>query len=534
MSARILAQGRVTRLRRGHGAVLRLGLVLAILCGFALLISQPTPVALAERAVAIPPTLGLDATATADAPLSRPPPRQPRARKRRPTYHAFASTPPFDLATSARLVNSDDAPVFSESHCFADNLQVDAWRTRSCYMQNVCFNFKTKHVSYYAREGDPGPRNVSKGVFNQKWSSQYDQTVNFGPVMRTGPLPTPRFDALADEFYMAILPFAPSNIGHLIWDDFLASYLATLHVLPHPSRVPWKLRPIWFNAPYDPPWATCDWTRIHEGPGHSLGAGFSLRCDSNIKRWLPLFIGPGNEALIETHKWFDNVTLPAYDVCFPNIVFGPSAMSNQGAGLHGWNPTDLLPPAAGRGPLIWDFRGMMMRHAGAEDLAPGSLDEIKVFFAEKASNRVYVNYDRHRKQLASMVPELEEAVAGIVGRKVRIVEQSLNLAKYSAKEQVEAVRSAAVYVTVAGGGSFSAQFLPRGAGMILYHASKGDDVHKGLVDYKFWLMIGWVRATFVDTKDSQDMALFARLVREEILLAASFLDAVAKDPSHGL
>jgi len=64
-------------------------------------------------------------------------------------------------------------------------------------------------------------------------------------------------------------------------------------------------------------------------------------------------------------------------------------MSNQGTGLHGWNPSDMLPPAAGRGPVIWDFRGIMMKNAGVEDLAPGSLDEIKVFFAEKASNRIY-------------------------------------------------------------------------------------------------------------------------------------------------
>jgi len=47
-------------------------------------------------------------------------------------------------------------------------------------------------------------------------------------------------------------------------------------------------------------------------------------------------------------------------------------------------------------------------------------------------------------------------------------------------------------------------------------------------------MIGWVRSTFIDSQESQNMDLFGRVLREEILLAASFLDAVARDKTHGL
>jgi hypothetical protein len=397
-------------------------------------------------------------------------------------------------------------------------------------MTNVCFDLDRKHFVYHARANDPGPGNMSMGVFNQKWGVQYDSTVNFSPVVRRQALPTPRLDALEDEIYMAILPFAPSNIGHLIWDDFLAAFLSVLHVLPHPSPSKWKFRPIWFNAPHDPPWATCDWTRLHEGPGHSLGAGFSLRCDTNIVRWLPLLVGPGNTKLIETHTWFanDSARLAARHVCFPRISFGPSSMSNQGTGLHGWNPSDMLPPAAGRGPLFWEFRVLMMRHARVQDLAPGSLSEIKVLFADKASNRVHVNFDKHRAALDAMKVELEAVVSEVAGRRITVRVQSLNLARLSAKEQIEAVRSAAVYVTVAGGGSFSAQFLPRGAAIVLYHEIPRRDNHMGFVDYKFWNFVGWLRPTFIDTGRSYDMQLFARVVREEVILCASFLDVVAR------
>lgn len=142
----------------------------------------------------------------------------------------------------------------------------------------------------------------------------------FGEIPRNAKF-TPK-----QELWTPFLPLAPANIGHLIWDDYLPWYMLARAAEDLYGNGAVQLRPLWVNIATNPPWATCDWIRQHEGPGHSLPAGYSDRCLKNNKKWLPLVLGPNQTSLLETSKWREKEEL----VCFRSSAHGMTSFSNQG------------------------------------------------------------------------------------------------------------------------------------------------------------------------------------------------------------
>jgi hypothetical protein len=334
------------------------------------------------------------------------------------------------------------------------------------------------------------------------------------------------------ELWVPHLPFAPSNIGHLIWDDYLSWFNAAWNVLPS-SQDEYAIRPLWLN-PNDPPWATCDWIREHEGPGHSLSAGFSGRCLNNNKKWLGTMLGPGNvvqpEAKIglgarigpKSSAWLGDRSLPDSPlICFPELVLGLGTLSNQGTGLHGWNVDDTVPTCGGRGPLFWEFRTHMMRAMGAPDVGK-DVNEMLIFFSDHSSDRIFVSWDTHMQLVEKLRPELERAVERITGRKITIVVERRVLATLTPAQQASLAAKSAIFVTVAGGGALTAQFLSRGAALIIYHENQ-EQIHDGFVDWKIWnFLTSWIRSNWFLHKMSYDLVAFEKVLREEILLCARF------------
>lgn len=443
--------------------------------------------------------------------------------------HDIRSTFPQNSSFSSPPPQGQPAE-YSTSHCFSNSLQPDGWRSTACYVKNLCFDTKTKDFVFFSPNTTQGESEVfppiSIGTFNYKWGSQYDKTVKFRPTIVYGPIPPSRKMASPTDLWIPFLPFCAANIGHLVWDDYLAWFLLSFTVNPLVGHSV-ALRPLWFNPKHDPPWATCDWLRLHEGPGHSLIAGYSNRCFKNNERWLPLMIGAGNTKIPETSQFAplgqdDDGAL----VCFPHSASGLTAFANQGSGHHGWKPNDPPPPAFGRSPLLFQYTRHMMKHIGVADAPAKSVKELVVFFSSGSSQRLYINFGPSVRAVEDEVPALEAMLLAVGGKPIKVVVKHATLFSMSAKEQVELVSTACLYVTAAGGGAFTAQFLPRGSGIVLYEDSVGEHLHKGKVDWKFFNAVAWMRPTFWPATEKGNTAKLLSKVRQELLQCLAFMEAL--------
>ena len=359
----------------------------------------------------------------------------------------------------------------------------------------------------------------------KKWGNQYDKTVRFRPKIISNPLPSRYLLSKGNELWIPHLPFCPANIGHLIWDDYLTWFLFSWAAKPFLSFSEFFLRPLWYNPPFDPPWATCDWIRLHEGPGHSLAAGYSNRCIKNNARWLSNMIGEGNEVMIETKRFSPQQKEEI--VCFSKSILGLTPFANQGSGHHGWRSTDSIPPSFGRAPLLYQFRKHMMKMVKAHDIPKRSLKELVITFSSRSSDRVSLDFTNHANMLESNIKQLNELVSKTTGRDdIKIVIRNEIFFKYSALEQINITRQTCVYVTAAGGGAFTAQFLPRGSAIILYESRSGEHLHEGRVDWKFFNAASWMRPTFLDVRESSNYNQLLQMVKSELLNCLAFMEAL--------
>ena len=288
------------------------------------------------------------------------------------------------------------------------------------------------------------------------------------------------------------------------------------------------LRPFWYNPPFDPPWATCDWIRLHEGPGHSLGAGYSTRCTKNNARWFHLLVGEGQTVVPETTTYVPvQKEVENEIICFPRAAYGPTPFANQASGHHGWNPTDPIAPAFGRAPMMFEFTRHMMRSVDVADVPSKSLGEIVIFFSSSSSDRININFIPHAKAAEDNLKVLQAKVNQAVGHeRLKVVVKHEILYKKTAVEQLKLASTACVYVTAAGGGAFTAQFLPRGASIVLYHHSAGEHMHKGRVDWKVFNSATWMRSTYLDYTDAGDIPKLSELITSEVLNCIAFMDSL--------
>lgn len=235
-------------------------------------------------------------------------------------------------------------------------------------------------------------------------------------------------------------------------------------------------------------------------------------------------IGRGNEHLLETHEFAPHAHKL---VCFPHAGSGLTAFSNQASGHHGWNPQDAAPPAFGRAPLLFAYTRHMMKHIGVSDAAKRSLQEIVIFFSSRSSERINLNFNRHAKAIEDALPELTKLVHTVAGTsELKITVKHAELFAMSAKEQAEMVSTACMCVTAAGGGAFTAQFLPRGSALLLYEEQGGEHHHKGRVDWKFFNALGWVRPTFRPASEYGDLNLLMQHIKRELVQCVSFMEAL--------
>jgi hypothetical protein len=186
------------------------------------------------------------------------------------------------------------------------------------------------------------------------------------------------------------------------------------------------------------------------------------------------------------------------------MLAGMAWLTDHGVNSHGFLNTDFFQPEnIGRGPQLARFRDHLLRNANLTlmDLSSGEVraKPYKVTFSLLSSK-----YPDRRLNFSNEMA----AVADRFGS--RIIMEGIAMWNHSILQQMEFASQSAIYVSVVGGGTFPAYFLPKGASLILYASRE-----IGMLDWDLWTNYRDVHTHWLDL-DAMNVEVLIQLVEDEL------------------
>lgn len=369
----------------------------------------------------------------------------------------------------------------SSVHCVGENFNGDrSWLYRSCEFKTLCYDLDHRDFVYFRESNVPMPNElwwsstqlrpnrtlVAGGSQPRTWfpivtEDVWNMTTRIGMyrpavfVGKSAPKGYYRFDATMLPFYRH--PTSHRNPGHLLWDDFLALY-TLLDIFDRegdPLYLAHLIRPSTEEFVEDMP-------------------SFDL-----INKFLPLM---GNHQYNVTVDDGIDVTFKGQPLFKPGddrIICADHALTGSGLfadhASHRWHgqtrkDREGQPNNLGRGGLFRRYRRFLMKNIG---LLPDNQIQRKpkyqIIFSQNSSTkgtRANVSFVDHIDALSVLANRTEL--------------RPLNIAKMGLVEQIEITSKAAFFVTMVGGGTATAMFLPKGAHLILFYRPNQ------YLDWDFW------------------------------------------------
>jgi hypothetical protein len=408
-----------------------------------------------------------------------------------------------------QLVVTHAPPPLSSIHCVGENFQNNSWWYKSCHFTNLCYHIPTKEF-HLLLENEEQQEDNNMAWFNESnfYSStvfsQHNSMISPGGIVAEEPrrynLPWfPKVVLLSPhaprqhQYWQipsqpVLIPFYPrlaNNPGHLIWDNWMAIYqlLRMFLLLPNDNHDEQPALPqiLFHNLRTKGRCRYLDhWCQTHM-----------------IQKFLPL-LGVLPEHYLDLTK--ANITTtgssssspsPQY-LCFDHAVAGLGILTDHGTNQrHGqYLPDYLHPHNAVRGPIFYDFRNWVLRnlHLHEEEYGPffyrrrqqqhphgvttttnhGLSNAPRVINITMSINSTkdplrYWNSDAY---LHAMQQELLFASSS---SSFSFQLQSVVVSQLSATEQVQLAVQSTMYLTVVGGGSVTAMWLPPGASLLLFY-----------------------------------------------------------------
>lgn len=437
-----------------------------------------------------------------------------------------------------RLVRREPLP--SHVHCIGNNWEWDAANFRSCLVENLCFDIRTKAFVL----GPPPHSLPPLGAYD--WTStsrsEHDHSVMMGHSIRIGSgqpwFPegseavqerVKTFYALPDHLvwlpYFAEVPNA-NNPGHLLWDYFLPLY-TLLEIFGLTLNTPVQSSPL--PVPL-----------LMNLDDQCVPQSTTEACYNLTRKFLPL-LGVNPSTLASARQ--SRVTMSGNEpnprgetswVCASKGLIGIGMLTDHGFKKHGqlledyrnvWN--------AGRGDAFWRFRNFMVSNmlgsklameVKSSSLGPPYTITFSINSSENPSRRR--DFASHIQALQSKLPASMLQV------------ETVELGKLSMEEQIRIMERSSVFVSVAGGSASTAMFLRRNAVLILFFNDLDDFVKDdqkkfvktnmpSMLDWDFWnnasyLRVHWLPISSMET--NQDLSLFTALIRQEVESFSLFLD----------
>lgn len=348
------------------------------------------------------------------------------------------------------------SPSPSEVRCLHTDATNATWPYRSCKFTNLCFDIKEEDfVVFDAPKIATTVSSVSLGGINPRWYTP-------GPDRGAWKLEWfPRIvqASTVESFYVLdnekiFVPFhslAGHNVGHLIWDDFypIFSLLRIFGLVPKHNKS--NLALIRQRIKYDL-YANCDIRRNKR-----------IQCKMNFERFLPLMgVDPQTFSTSKQYTFHSVGARQSRYVCAKIGLAGLGMLTDHGNGDHGWNQRTLdhVPHNLGRSSAFYEFRNFVVGNMMAEESRKP--DQPPLVVLSQNSSRDWDRRHDFMEQARHLQEKLHHATVEL-----------RTLYSMTIPEQVELMSRARVLVTAVGGGSMGANFMPKGATLILYYNPHG-------------------------------------------------------------
>ena len=444
----------------------------------------------------------------------------------------------------------DSQNVETTSHCVGENFQEKtSWQKKSCeFSELFCFDTakhdfvvfeSTKNEEMYNHaESQPfidisqsflkktqtKLNTVSLGGINLKWSEGISRLEWFPEIRKLKVGQSISYYELPSNVVM--IPFHSmngSNPGHLVWDDFLPIYtLLGMFQLKNKSVDLMLMRYVLKDQDRGL-WASCDWTDDKKEA-----------CKQIFKKFLPLMYGSdpdqAHDEFLPTTEVFDfqlagdkigQSTL----VCAKHGLAGIGALTDHGTSkLHGWENEDYrITQNHGRGGMLYEFRNFMLKNMQI----PTDFNHkppFRIVFSENSSHHRNFDFAEHKELLEK----------NFVSSFVSV--ESYVFSKMSLADQLEVASRASIFITVCGGGSVTAMFMPKGSSVIFFYQEDGGIVNNkptgkparldwDLFNNMAYLKVHWLPSGTARAK--ADMKAFLLLIQYE-------LDSLMRERSYDL
>jgi hypothetical protein len=156
------------------------------------------------------------------------------------------------------------------------------------------------------------------------------------------------------------------------------------------------------------------------------------------------------------------IDIPGSDtryVCSPHGGGGYGWLMDHGVGDHGWKDADLeYPVNIRRGPELGRFREYILRKMGILNTMV-SKEYFVITFSIHSSRKENRRINFMEEIMAVKKLQFSGAIVQV---------NSPRLVAYPIKSQVKIASGTNIYISVVGGGTLPAFFLPKGATLILY------------------------------------------------------------------
>jgi Glycosyltransferase 61 len=398
-------------------------------------------------------------------------------------------------------------------HCVGENFDNQrSWLFRSCEFKTLCYDLDQRDIVMYIDPPDDIPETwwsstqvhptratVAGGSQPKTWFLKPPQSSS-GPITPIGQF-RPRVGNPPSNYYRfnaTLLPFyrhptSYRNPGHLLWDDFLSIYT----LLDIYDRVDDRLflaqmrraKTETFSEPIPP---------------------FDI-----IEKFLPLMGNYGYnldifqdyDLQIEHPKFKNDETERV--ICADHGLLGSGMFSDHGESRwHGqWKSDRVLPHNIGRGGLFRRYRSFLMKNVGISSqqrtIQRKPYRIVVSISSSTKADRANVSFTSQIQALSQLEPRVEI--------------QAVQMSKLSLIEQIELTSTAAFYVSMTGGGTATAMFLPKGAHLILYY------VPSRYLDWDFWnnfphIHTHWLPRSRKDRGENTalDIERFLELVTREL------------------
>lgn len=273
-----------------------------------------------------------------------------------------------------------------------------------------------------------------------------------------------------------------ANIGHLVWDDFLALYtlLDIFDQADDKLLLSHMIRKPTFDFVGDAPLPDNDiiykflpLMGHHDYPLRTLEGDYNLTLNGKVVK---------RKGKKKRHI-----------ICADNALLGSGMFTDNGDHWHGDIESDYSTPHNnGRGGQFRRYREWLMNHIGVDPNTPMDREPYLIVVSVASSTK------RHRKKMKfeTQIDILKKSLGS------RAIIKDVQLSNLSLVEQVELMSRAAVFISMVGGGTVTGTFLPKGASIILYHYDER------FLDFDFWNNFPQIKAHWFPMENmTQDFSL---------------------------